>query len=690
MFTFIIIFKLIQGENMPSDIEFTPESGPGSRTPQQMDSIHTPKGGTPDIKPHGEPGRPEGTSKNPPLGGGSSAPNPEVVDPEEPLKDIIESRAEKRLATDLQDIYIDFYTEIDEERPGYPNAVKYDLKELDFDYVIDRLINYKGWSLSNIKERIPSREEKVITEYFNKLANSSTSSKNDVNQETNSLLNIGSNEMSKQSDLILEDGAIKKASTKNASAFLDQLALSISQVRQARKQVKRSFLTKVGMDALKDFEPEMEDASAGMDDALSMDTPSETPFGFSGFTESFDEDKNLKSVIDELKTGLETLTSLVEEYSMTSDDLSTDDMLKGDQLVEKAEKEIGGAESELDTIEKIDSKPKKDKSEKKDKESKGNDSSEKADEDAESKDVKEASLKDYKPEKGKAVARKDAPAQKDAKGQAEGGDPMSATVGKKASIDEIKEKLARLKEIKGLGNASQKEAQLYGEGGFKDVGNTGALVSPTNEETASAQISEINSDMNGGFVKDADETISPKAIVDEVKNPGMDVSKYYNKAAAQNNTLIRKAAVQAVSKARIAMELAGQQQLKGLLSNPLKDALVNKFAELGIDKKACSAIVHNAFIDNFEESQRVVIAEAFDVLANKDDSEFVKIASFTSDYKEDEDSNTDESGDNEIKEASPNQEEGSVKTASLRGSQVNNDNSQQYTQFWRAAYEEGR
>jgi len=670
---------------MPKDLEFTPDSGPGSRTPQQMEPIHTPKGGVPDVKSHGISGRPFGsTTADPPLG---SAPQ-QVQDPEEPLKDIIESRAEKRLATDLQDIYIDFYNEIEEQRPGYPNKIAYNFKELDFDYLIDRLINYKGWALNNIKELIPSREEKVITEYFNKLANSNTSPKNDVNQETNSLLNIGSNTMSKQSDLILEDGAIKKASTRDVQALLDQITMSISQVRQARKQVKKSFLTKVGMDTLKDLEtPDMPDMGMGDFDSPDAMPMMDAPLDLGGFTDAAAGGSDLKSVIGDLKSGLEKLTSLVEEYGLTSDSLSTDDMLKGDQLMDKAEKEIDGAESDLDTIEKLETKPKKEK-----KDESGSKESEKAADDEKADVVKEAALQDYKPDGAKQVALKDACAPAEAKGKAEGGDPMAATVGKKATMEELKEKIAKLKEIRGGGSPEKKEAQLYGADGFKDVANTGALVSPTNEETASAQASEINSDMSGGFVKDTDASIAPKAIVDEVNDPGMAVSKDYNKAASENNAFARKAAVQAVSKARIAMELAGTQQLKGLLANPLRDELVSKFAELGIDKSVSSAIIHNAFIDKFEDSQRVVIAEAFDVLANKEDSEFVKIASFTTDFKEEDLDETVSEDDNSIisKEANVDNGEGSVKTASLRGSQVNGDNSQQYTHFWRAAYEEGR
>ena len=64
---------------------------------------------------------------------------------------------------------------------------------MDFDYVIDRLINQKGWHVDRLKELLPSRDEKEIKEYFNKVLNRDTSEKVDVNQQENNTLDMFNN-----------------------------------------------------------------------------------------------------------------------------------------------------------------------------------------------------------------------------------------------------------------------------------------------------------------------------------------------------------------------------------------------------------------------------------------------------------------------------------------------------------------
>ena len=88
----------------------------------------------------------------------------------------------------------------------------------------------------------------------------------------------------------------------------------------------------------------------------------------------------------------------------------------------------------------------------------------------------------------------------------------------------------------------------------------------------------------------------------------------------------------AVDKAKLSVELAGIQQLKGLIDNPLKEAMVKNMVEVGIDKEAAEAIAHNSFVDGFESNQKVIMKEAFETFMQKPYDDFVKVAKFTKDY----------------------------------------------------------
>jgi 6-pyruvoyl-tetrahydropterin synthase len=108
------------------------------------------------------------------------------------------------------------------------------------------------------------------------------------------------------------------------------------------------------------------------------------------------------------------------------------------------------------------------------------------------------------------------------------------------------------------------------------------------------------------------------------------------------------------AKARLSVELAAQQQLKGLLDNPLRDAMVANMIEAGIEKEAAEAIAFNSMIDGYEKSQTIVSKEAFETFVNKDLDDFVKVAKFTKEYtmKFSSISETSEGSEEVIKEAS--------------------------------------
>jgi hypothetical protein len=712
----IYIIILIEKELlMPEDVSAVPLDGPGSRTPSALPAMHTPVGegakstGVNNVgKPKGLPGAPalgDGAAGAPAGGLPGAAPAPEVKTPE----DLLIDRSNDRLSKDLQDVYLQFFQDNDDVAPGKKSSslktsnITYDIKNVDFDYVIDRLINQKGWHVDRLKELLPSRDEKAIKEYFNKVLNSNTSEKVDVDQQENNTLdmfnnNQGSNNlMGKNADLIVDNGSLKTASA-NSGALLDEISYSIGQVRIARKNLKKAYLVKVGFEAMKDEFSGMADMP--MDPEMGGDIDGGMP-GADIDVDAFGEglgggDKDLKGLISAVEDALSNLTAKVEEFGLTSDSLGSDDMLKGDSLMDKASEEIDGADSDLAAIDTFDnkSKEKKDKPEKKE----GNPFAKK-EEGAETESKSEDKFASI-PTGGKAVSMPEGAGWEQKGGKSEGSseEAMKVTTGEKSAyLKEIKEKLAQLKQVR---ETSMNKEAAYPYNDLNKQEGSGIM-----EDTAKSQASEINSDMSGGFIPDT-ESLAPQGITEKVKDPGMEVSKDaniqksaavddFNKVTAAANSLARKAVAQAVAKTRVAMEVSAIQQLKGLLVNPLKEELVARFAEYGVEKVAAQALVHNAFVSAYEDSQKIVIAEAFDVLANKDDNEFVKVASFTKDFKgasadgDADDVKADE-GILDDKEKEASAEAKTVKTASLRGSQVNNDNSQVYTGFWRSAYEESK
>lgn len=681
---------------MAEDVQPIPLEGPGSKTPNQIPTLHGDPtkppvgGGGQGVKAKGLPGAPLGGGEGGLGGGGLPGLDgtPEMKTPEDLLMD----RSKDRLKEDIKDISVQFYSEQDQEVPK-----DYNVNDIDFDYVIDRLINQKGWHVNRLKELLPSRDEKEIKKFLSNLVNSKTS--NGSNEEENNVdlfnNNLGSNDiMTKGADIVMDNGAIKIASTEK-SELLNQMSSSIVQLRQARKNFKKAFLVKVGFDALQGMGGENDLDDAGMDMSLGIEAgPEGDSFDISTFSDGLDTGGDLKSLIDKVKEALDNLTSKVEEFGATSDTMTSDDMLKGDALVDKAEDEIDGAEKDLDFADSFDSKPKdkKDKSEKKDdvKDEKKDDEGDKGLE-----KVASAGEQFNPEERGKKINpsvpdKADAWSQKGGKGESEGGDAMKAATGKEAQLEEIKAKLAEIKRAKEI---SMNKLAEYPP---KDLNKQEQT--DVNSQTASQQASEINSDMKGGF-QVPDESLGITGEGNK-KDPGMDISEpadmkksastEFNKVAAAANSLARKVTAETTAKSRVSMELASIQQLKGLLTNPLKEDLVNKFAEYGVNKVDAQAIVHNAFVNSYEDTQKIVIAEAFDTLVSKDDDEFVKVASFTHAYKvaSSDEEITEDNATDDIKEASSDQ--GTVKTAALRGSQVNKDNSQQYTNFWVSSYKESK
>jgi len=131
----------------------------------------------------------------------------------------------------------------------------------------------------------------------------------------------------------------------------------------------------------------------------------------------------------------------------------------------------------------------------------------------------------------------------------------------------------------------------------------------------------------------------------------------------------------AFNKAKVAVELASQQQLKELIDNPLKEALVSNLKEYGIDGYDAQALVHNAFIEGFEKAQEVILKEAFETFINKDINDFQKIAQFVKNYEVKLATDVDTPHEVETKTASDS-------SVSLKGAPVKGNDRSEYKGYW--------
>jgi len=202
---------------------------------------------------------------------------------------------------------------------------------------------------------------------------------------------------------------------------------------------------------------------------------------------------------------------------------------------------------------------------------------------------------------------------------------------KKSSIDVeslIRKVRAKLEELR-----SEKEANLYP---FKKEIKPIPPVDNINAETAAKTISTVNSEIKGQPVTDKDfETLNHGDIGQKdlaYKTEGKSTPE--KKVSVEVAERIRQHSVQnAVDQARLSVELAARQQLKGMIDDPLREALRRNMAEAEIDPELAEAIIHNAYIDGYEESHKAVMKEAFDTFMTKDIDEFTKIAKFVDEYQ---------------------------------------------------------
>lgn len=240
---------------------------------------------------------------------------------------------------------------------------------------------------------------------------------------------------------------------------------------------------------------------------------------------------------------------------------------------------------------------------------------------------------------------------------------------------------SRLKELR-----EEKEASLYP---FKKEVKPIPKVDNINAENAKQMYSTVNSEIKGQPVRDkCDTTINSElgqADLSYVKDNGTKGQKRVSIEVAEK---LRKQSMEDIqNKARCAVELAAQQQLKGLVEDPLKQALVDNMKEAGIDEETAINVVYNSYIDGFQGSHQAVIKEAFDTFMDKNIDDFVKVAKFVKDYEV----NDMDSVEN-TKQAEETEEPGErEKTASvpLRGSKVG-DRRDDYKDYWKDVERERR
>ena len=238
--------------------------------------------------------------------------------------------------------------------------------------------------------------------------------------------------------------------------------------------------------------------------------------------------------------------------------------------------------------------------------------------------------------------------------------------------DLVKKVEARLKEIR-----AEKEANLYP---FKNEIKSIPSVDNINAETARNQISTADKEIKGQPAKDKGyKTVNPPDALADLSYKEDKGTAGKKKVSFEVAERIRKHSMEDVSsKARCAVELAAQQQLKGLIEDPLKAALLTNMKEAGINEDLAKIIVHNAYIDGYEGSHKAIMEEAFETFMNKDIDDFVKVAKFVKEYKV-----ADNNSVENVTSDESDSREKSASTVPIRGTKVSTDRRDDYKNYWK-------
>ena len=622
-----------------------PVAGPGSQTPKNSPMAAPPPiGGGPSMEPNGDPGPPEKDNKS-----------------EDPKSD---KESFNTLVDDISDA-LNSPSHVYDKEEKEENKKKVSINEiLEFlyskgwsskrlDYLADLLDGKEKELISSIKKHIKkddvSKTKKMISDKLKlnepppaaappvggppmggppppmdmgppppmgAMASSNDREITDVDLEKINLKR--GHFMSKK--FIIGNGTVSEVEVSadtqmDSTAILNKLSMSMRKVKVSIKEVEDAKLRYAGVLAMKYAEegfPPMGGEDLGGEDMGGDMPPMDEEIG--------GEDEKVEQAIDGVEKAQEELTKVVEVLQGDVDNAEgASDIL--------AEEEPMGAEKIDKTIEKagaLISEARKVIASAKTKEAgfpfwlkgKGKGKDKDKDKDDKKKDKKDD--KDDKKKDDKDDKKKDD--KKDKKG-------MTLDVEDFAKLVQ-----AKMEELRG-----DKEANLYP---FKEQIKPIPSVDNTNAETASKTISTVDSEIKKQPAKDKNNENLNHGDLGQVDLPvktdkggAKSMETKQTKVSIEVAERLRKHSVEnTIDKSRLAVQLSAQQQLKGLIADPLKEALVKGMTEFGVTAEIADAIVHNAYVDAYEASHTAMIDEAFGSLMEKDFDEFVKVAEFVKDY----------------------------------------------------------
>jgi hypothetical protein len=487
------------------------------------------------------------------------------------------------------------------------------------------------------------------------------SSSNDLKRPDVNLYNniLRGGQMAKK--LMIKGGALVEAST-DPKAIVNNL-LSLKRKAKAYVasiedlKIKYAGVQVIRKKAIDDMMGGMGGGMGGMDAPGGMDKPMDDeslPMGP-------EEDEKGDAVLDEIKETVESIDEKVEEIaeSVGAGEKVLDEGLEEEgeegeeeESMKDLDDEIAEAKELIPVLKKASKEAKKfvetvksagfpfEKKEDKKEEKKD----EKKEEKDEKKEDKKEEKKDEKKDEKKSITKEEL----------------------------VKRVEARLKEIR-----AEKEAQATYP--WKKEVKPIPKVDNINAETAKNQISTADKEIKGQPAKDKGyETINPSEAQADLSYKTDKGTAGQKKVSVEVAERIRKHSMEDVaSKARCAVELAAQQQLKGLIDDPLKVAFLNNMKEAGINEDLAKIIVHNAYIDGYEGSHKAIMEEAFETFMNKDIDDFVKVAKFVKDYKV-----ADNNSVENVTSEEPESREKSASTVPIRGSKVTSDRREDYKKYW--------
>lgn len=500
--------------------------------------------------------------------------------------------------------------------------------------------------------------------------------------------------------VFLKDGTMIVKEAADASEVIEGISVSRRRLASVVNKYKDAYIKEAGIKALKKAGmPGLEGIIGDMGSDMSGGMggigpgPMSDPMGAPG--------GGLDGIIEQLKDAFNQLAEWVGKGSEMSGDesIGADDANKLDDEIGKSEDTMSDAK---DVMAPKEDKPKEDENsigasdgsdikqaEKGSEEAmavtmgtKGSDSK---DSGSKSEDSKDSDSKDEKDDK------KDDKEGSDMNGEKKAGDAIEVIdavedVRTEGTADETAVTDVTASEL--LNKLEQRVAELKKEANeypFKDLNKQN--VDNINAQTAKDQASTINSEIAGGAHSDS-ESIAPKEISTEnptvgkgepKEAPGKKVSApAAGKVSIEVAERVRQNSIDNErAKAKLSVELASIQQLKGLIDNPLKEAMIKNMEEAGLTKEAAEAIAFNSFIDGYESSQSLVMKEAFETFMEKDLDEFVKISETVVNYRMKEASELAVQANDEQRDVTA-----SVDTVPLRGTKTSKEKTTVYKNFW--------